>query len=1008
MIPLHLKLENFMTYSEAELDFRSFRIACLAGNNGAGKSTILDALTWSLFDSSRAHDSEELIRLGQPEMRAELSFALEGRVYRVIRSRRRKGKGKSSGKASLEFQLQAEDGYRSLSGKKMSETQARIEQTLRMNYDLFVNSSFILQGRADAFTTASPAERKRVLADILQLEAYERMRTEAIETRRELRARESALRTEMSRSESELGASEHLEAHLGDARAHQKELRARLEQLEAARERLSREAEAMQQQAYALNQRERELAQLESRRSSLSSRRDEQLGMREAVTRWLEHADQIEAGFARLQAAEARLREQEADYERYRGLEAEHLRLQTELERRRHALDLQRQQAAHALESLARERARLETVLKDSHRIEAGHARWREALAQENGLAQQQGRWQALERELAAARQERELARQRHQLAVSGLNAQRDDLRARLAEGPALAAEQAELLRQLEALALRQTRLEEVQARGLELKHEQEHLIREGQRLSLQQEGQRKRIAQLQSHIHDAECPLCERLLTPADLDLLIRKYEQEFTDCENERLALQPQIHQLEQEILSMRREYQQIARELKPREELQTRSGSLAHRLDVLARDAAREPELSDEIAQREHAQAELDARLSQVISAHEQEQASLDYSPEALSLAQAAVRDWQWAESRQRELSAAREALPGLEADLQARRDALAALPDSQASDFEPELRASLHQAQSELASLAGLPAARAELQRSIQELSSYSERHAKLQEARIRSESLETTLRELEAEISAAEAERQSLLSELASLRDQGVAAAELAGRREQLEQEYAGLAEQERSLHAEIFSLEKELEGLAARRQALSQQGESLRQLLYEIQLYDVLEDSFGKNGLQAVLIENALPEIEQIANDMLAGMSEGRMHIKLQTLRSLKSKDKLAETLDILISDELGTRSYETFSAGEAFRVNFALRLAISKLLARRAGARLQTLVIDEGFGSQDAEGKTRLIEAINAVAADFATILVITHVDELKALFPCRIEVEKAAGGSRIRVMHV
>ena len=78
-----------------------------------------------------------------------------------------------------------------------------------------------------------------------------------------------------------------------------------------------------------------------------------------------------------------------------------------------------------------------------------------------------------------------------------------------------------------------------------------------------------------------------------------------------------------------------------------------------------------------------------------------------------------------------------------------------------------------------------------------------------------------------------------------------------------------------------------------------------------------------------------------------------------------KREDK-KETLDIIISDAAGPREYELFSGGEAFRVNFAIRLALSRVLAQRAGARLQTLVIDEGFGSQDAEGRQRLIEAIN------------------------------------------
>jgi exonuclease SbcC len=118
-----------------------------------------------------------------------------------------------------------------------------------------------------------------------------------------------------------------------------------------------------------------------------------------------------------------------------------------------------------------------------------------------------------------------------------------------------------------------------------------------------------------------------------------------------------------------------------------------------------------------------------------------------------------------------------------------------------------------------------------------------------------------------------------------------------------------------------------------------------------------------------------------------------------------KKRDDLRETLEIQISDGVGIRAYEMYSGGEAFRVNFAIRLALSEILAQRKGARLQTLVIDEGFGSQDTMGRQRLVEAINLVKDDFAKILVITHLDELKDAFPTRIEVEKTERGSIISV---
>ncbi len=148
-----------------------------------------------------------------------------------------------------------------------------------------------------------------------------------------------------------------------------------------------------------------------------------------------------------------------------------------------------------------------------------------------------------------------------------------------------------------------------------------------------------------------------------------------------------------------------------------------------------------------------------------------------------------------------------------------------------------------------------------------------------------------------------------------------------------------------------------------------------------------------------MIIESAIPEVETEANRLLARMTDGRMSLRLETQRE-KVTGGVAETLDIIISDELGARPYEMYSGGESFRANLALRIAISKLLARRAGAQLQTLVIDEGFGSQDAQGRSLVVEAINSIQHDFERIIVITHIEELKDIFPARIDVVKTAEG--------
>jgi exonuclease SbcC len=149
-----------------------------------------------------------------------------------------------------------------------------------------------------------------------------------------------------------------------------------------------------------------------------------------------------------------------------------------------------------------------------------------------------------------------------------------------------------------------------------------------------------------------------------------------------------------------------------------------------------------------------------------------------------------------------------------------------------------------------------------------------------------------------------------------------------------------------------------------------------------------------------MIIETVVPDLERAANELLTRMSEGRLNVRIETQRSLQTGE-LREALDILISDELGTRPYELYSGGEAFRINFAVRVALARLLARRAGAQLRCLFVDEGFGTQDAHGREQLVAAITSIQDDFDRILVITHIEELKESFPARLEVRKTAEGS-------
>ncbi|MFA6263917.1 MAG: SMC family ATPase [Candidatus Babeliales bacterium] len=172
----------------------------------------------------------------------------------------------------------------------------------------------------------------------------------------------------------------------------------------------------------------------------------------------------------------------------------------------------------------------------------------------------------------------------------------------------------------------------------------------------------------------------------------------------------------------------------------------------------------------------------------------------------------------------------------------------------------------------------------------------------------------------------------------------------------------------------------------------------------EIEDYQAIAMAASKNGIQALLIEEAIPEIEQEANTILERLTDNQAHIFIESLRDLKSGG-VKESLDIHISDSAGMRPYEMYSGGEAFRIDFALRIAVAKLLARRAGTALQTLIIDEGFGSQDEEGLSHIMDVLHAIRDDFAKILIVSHLVEFKHNFPVHFIVEKSPSGSVITI---
>jgi exonuclease SbcC len=863
MIPINLFISGFLSYRDpAELDFSGFDLACIAGSNGAGKSSLLDAITWALFGQARKRD-DSLINAQSQVAEIRLTFAYEGNIYRVQRTKPREKT------TLLEFHILQQkslpqtsgDGesqtWKPLTERTLRETESRIQQTLRLDYETFVNASFFLQGKADQFTQQRPGDRKRILSNILGLEVWETYRQRAFERRRQVEAEIASLDGRLKEINAELAQEEARKKRL-------KSLQADLDRLSGERQAQEKALESMRQVAAFLAEKKKNVDM---------------------------HARQVDSAQNRLHALQERAQERQAERDELAGI----LGRAAEIESAYQSWQNQRQ-ALERWEEIAgqfRQQEKRRQAPRDA--INAERARLQQ---EQQSLLEEQARHQAGQAEVEKLQEQVEPARRKQ-----------EELEAQLARREALR--------------------QEVEA----IRDSQAEAAAENQRLRREMDELKARIDQL-GEAEGATCPLCGGPLTPQDRQNLIESLQQQGTEMGDRYRANQSLARQIEEQMQAGNGEMEVLARAEIDLRAIAQNLAQLNGRLELL-----------------ESQQAAWDAqgspRLKEVSRLLEQEA---------------------YAEHARRELAQIDAELKAIGYDA-AEHDA--------ARQAELQGRA----ADADLRRLENARAALAPLEREL--------------------EDLQQQASALNVELGQLREEHQRAATELQEAQDQ---APDLDAAEAVLLQ----IREQENRLRLEVGAARQEvlvLDDLKERRKSL--EAERL-DCARQVGLLRHLERSFGKDGVPALLIEQALPEIEGRANEILERLSGGNMAVRFVTQAAYKDKHRedLKETLDIQISDGAGTRDYEMFSGGEAFRVNFAIRLALSQVLAQRAGARLQTLVIDEGFGSQDALGRQRLIEAINLVRSDFAKILVITHIDDLKDAFPTRIEVEKTAHGSQIHVL--
>jgi len=835
------------------LSFDSIHTACISGDNGNGKSSLIDAITWVMWGKARANSDDELIHQGQSEMEVEFEFTLGQQLYRIIRKRTAPKKQRGAGQSILEFQISTGDGFRSISGNIIAETQKKIIDTLHMTYETFTNSAFLRQGHADEFTTKRPGERKEVLASILQLSVYDELEENARNMAKQQEMEITSIESSLKDMDEELSQKPVYEALI----------------IEAQNE-LAQIDETVKGQESNLNSLRSEMEALKTRQSQLTEIENQISSMQNDISRW-------------------------------ENLATEH--------------------NSHIKE--------YETIISRSDEVEDNYTLFANARKLYEELDEKARHWASLNQK-------------KHNLDMSIVQAQQELLKEHaLAESKI-----SELEIDIQKIPQLKEKLRQEEA-GLTGLSEKETLIQSNK--SIQQQIQKQvnnlesNIARLQHEIKDIDeklklllsqqqtvCPLCETELGSEEIDRINGKYNDEHKHKTASLNSNQLELNQKKTELNKLNNDIPVMEKELN-----QART-DIQNKISVIKKEIEDSEIARNQINEARNTVSEIEQRLTGKDFAH----------------------------SEQRALSE-------LEAEL-ARIDY-----NSQKHD---------------------------EVRQSLTSLRQHEETKRKLEEAK------RLVDQERKSATGAEDAARQLRASLTSTLRKQNELALELKTLPDkmnsltQVDTQYREVVARQKAANEALWNVKTKLERCNELEARKKERGKQIDRIAKEEKIYKDLAQAFGKGGIQAMLIETAIPEIEAEANQLLARMTNNRMHVKIETQRETK-KGSTLETLDINISDELGTRNYEMYSGGEAFRIDFAIRIALSKLLARRVGAPLRTLIIDEGFGTQDNEGIEKIKEAINSIQDDFDKLLVITHIEELRDAFPTRINITKTAEGSTIEL---
>ena len=1008
MIPARLKLENFMCFSNIEINFNDMKTVCLIGNNGSGKSSVLDAITWALWEMARSK-SDKLIKLGMNDMSVELEFSVNGERYKVIRFYRKGvlNNPKQSPKTVLElFYYDQEKGlWQPYSGKNIEETQKKLTNIIKMEYEAFSNSVYIPQNHSDTFLSKGPDERKRLLAEILGLGEYERLYRASKNKTEDLKIKAKILKEQINEGEIKQFS---------------------LKKLKDQKEELLIKTNNIQEQLSTLMQKKKNLESKNNHHKVLLEQQNLyskiQQKYEDDINRTKTHINRIKGSIAHFKAiiaTENAIKQQYNNFlqlkdnlKDYDSKELEYHKLKDRLIEFGSKQMFERYGAEHEYkkisDNLDEKLAELEVcrkIIDQSENIQKKYIEYQDLKEKVENLDNYKLEYSDLEVKIARLENIIDKFAQEYKSKIDLLEINIEEIIKHIGDKDDLIECISILEKEIKQYDKYDAELERVREKGIS----QREIIIDRSNKNAYLEGDLKKLKDKINHLQatskDIKCPTCSgNILNTNDI---IRKLEFEIDNLMIQIESNDNDASIAEDEMKFLRVAYKEKKKYLSKRSSMIFQLAELKtelKNLELKEQNVVEYKKQIEELNNKLHNEDFANEERYQINVLNEKKKQIDEFLSDYQNL-QIKCKDLSYIEEAYKKLKQAQETANQIEDELPYFTMAKRRLEKELNNPVNKDNNAFASDAYAKLVELDYNLQDHISLRKKLSESQQVEYDYLSLQFALQQLPFLENNLAQLNQSLSNQYDELAKVNEIIDNIHVEFVTDKDINKDIEISAEEYESLSLELNNCNCNLAVINDRMETVQEALIETKERRKELDSVNKDITHYNELAEAFSRQGIQEVILESALPEIESEANKFLAKLSDNQMRISIKSSKTNKTGD-IKDRLDIYIADNQGTRNYELYSGGEAFRINFAIRIALSKLLAKSREVELQTLIIDDAFGTQDQIGQEKLASIIKQARNEFDLVIIVTHAGAFANLFPNRIEIEKEAGSSNVRVV--